>query len=102
MGSNRSEARFGALQYDLMKERASVLGNNGRQVVEALSALRAAPTQSAADAAAREKLVWAAAKCVWRYFVQREACGMRDHDGVTQEYAIPNEVLARVGAREPT
>jgi len=93
-----SEARFNALEYDLRKERASALGETGRQVQAALLALRNAPAD---DAALQHKLLWAAAKCVWRYFIQREACGMRDHDLVIEEYAIPKQVLARVGAREP-
>ena len=96
MSSHMRDARYNALQYDLMKERAAGLGHAGRQVQEALLAL-----QSAADEAARQKLIWAASKCVWRYFVQREACGMRDHDPVIAEYGIPQQVLARVGAREP-
>jgi hypothetical protein len=98
MSSHTRDARYNALQYDLMKERAAGLGHAGRQVQEALLALQNAP---AADDAKRLKLIWAASKCVWRYFVQREACGMRDHDPVIAEYGIPQQVLARVGAREP-
>lgn len=98
MSSHTRDARYNALQYDLMKERAAGLGHAGRQVQEALQALQNAP---AADNATRQKLIWAASKCVWRYFVQREACGMRDHDPVIAEYGIPQQVLARVGAREP-
>jgi hypothetical protein len=96
--SSRSEARFGALQYDLLKERAAGLGNAGRQVQDALLALQNAPK---GDAAAEQKLLYAAARCVWRYFVQREACGMREHETVIADYRIPKQVLARVGAREP-
>lgn len=93
-----TEARHNALEYDLRRERASALGNSGRAVQDALLALRNA---NADDAVLQHKLLYAAAKCVWRYFVQREACGMRDHDLVIEEYAIPKQVLARVGAREP-
>jgi hypothetical protein len=98
MGSHSRDAWLNALQYDLLKERAAQLGRAGREVQEALQALQNA---SSTDVAGRQKLVWAAARSVWRYFVQREACGLFDHDRVIAEYSIPQQVLARVGAHEP-
>lgn len=41
----------------------------------------------------------AAADAVHAYFIQREFCGLRRHDGVIREYGIPREVLVRLGAR---
>ena len=93
-----SDSSYKALEYELAKERASVLGHAGRQVQESLAALRNAPAD---DAALQQKLMYAAAHCVWRYFVHREACGMRDHEDAIVEYGIPKQVLARVGARLP-
>jgi hypothetical protein len=39
-----------------------------------------------------------AAQAVYAYFIQRELCGLRRHRDVIREYAIPDEVLARLGA----
>jgi hypothetical protein len=93
-----SQARHAALEYDLMKERAGALGRCGAAVQDSLRVLREA---AAPDAALQEKLLYAAAGCVHRYFIQREACGLREHTGVIAEYRIPQAVLARVGAKAP-
>jgi hypothetical protein len=39
-----------------------------------------------------------ASDAVWAFFIQREICGLRNGRDVIQRYAIPNEVLAKVGA----
>jgi hypothetical protein len=39
----------------------------------------------------------AAADAVWKYLVQREACGARRHDEAISTYGIPREVLMRLG-----
>ena len=44
--------------------------------------------------------VKAAARDVWKFFVQREACGMRDQRDAIRHYGIPPEVLGRLGAIE--
>jgi len=36
---------------------------------------------------------------VWRYFVQRECLGLRDHSMAIAEYAIPKQVIRLVGVR---
>ncbi len=52
-----------------------------------------------ADAQASDgALVRAAAQAAWAFFVQREACGLHDHDLPIAHYAIPPKVLAQVGA----
>ena len=38
-------------------------------------------------------------EAVYAYFIQREVCGFRRHDEIIREFAIPQEVLARLGAR---
>ncbi|WP_367718396.1 DUF6665 family protein [Nitratireductor sp. GISD-1A_MAKvit] len=40
-----------------------------------------------------------AADAVHHYFIQRELCGLRRHDDVIADLAIPPRVLARLGAR---
>jgi hypothetical protein len=94
----RSDAAFNLLEAEMLAETAASLGHHGRMVEQAMAALRACdPT---GDAEARLKLVKRAARNVWAYFVQREACGMRDHRQVIKDYGIPGEVLVRLGAVE--
>ncbi len=67
-------------------------------MVEAeLAALRAIPNEGEA----REAQVYRCAEAVWRYFVQREMSNLHDHAPVVEAYAIPREVLAKVGATRP-
>jgi len=64
-----------------------------------MAALRAF---DAAPGTAEERLILikAAARDVWKFFVQREACGMRDQRDAIRHYQIPQEVLVRLGAIE--
>jgi len=98
--ARRSDAAFNVLETDLMAEKASSLGHHGRLVEAAMEALRAFDAQPGGDAEDRLKLVKAAARHVWAYFVQRELCGLRDQKQIIKDYAIPGEVLARLGAIE--
>lgn len=97
--------RFGALvdrnavgsagfEAELVSERAAALGRAGRKVEAALAALNEADPGSD-----REALLKTAARAVWAFFVQREACGFRDQKGVIAHYGIPRAVLLRLGAR---
>jgi len=36
---------------------------------------------------------------VWSFFIQREACGLKDQRQVIADLAIPRAVLVRIGAR---
>jgi hypothetical protein len=82
------------LRYELMEEQAQSLGRSGRKVELALAALR----DHAGDGD-REPLVKAAADAVWGFLVQREVMGLRDRAAIVAQYAIPREVLNRIGAR---
>lgn len=92
----RLTSGFGPIETEVMGEKASSLGHYGRQVEIAIAALRAfeGPPEGR-DAALR-----AAARAVWKYFVQREACGIRNHKDAIQLYGIPGEVLVRLGAMD--
>jgi len=93
--SSWGETGLSVLTAEIAQERALALGRLGRDVEAALGRLRALdPT-----AAERRRFVAAAADAAWSFFVQREACGLFDHDQAIADYAIPREVLARVGAR---
>ncbi|MCR8724750.1 DUF6665 family protein [Frigidibacter sp. ROC022] len=77
------------LEHEMRAEQASALGHAGRRVEAALAALTDGDEARLGDAA----------EAVWRYFIQREACGLRDHRPVIRALGIPARVLARLGAR---
>jgi hypothetical protein len=88
-----------ALEYEIAREKAVSLGRLGRRLEAALAALQAF---DAADARARrggerEALLAEAGTLLWHFIVQREACGLSDGARVMQDYAVPNEVRARMG-----
>jgi hypothetical protein len=95
----RRDTGESVLQHQLTAEAAANLGRLGRQVQARLGELRAMGHD--VGAARREALLYACADAVWCYFVQREACGLANHDPVIEAYAIPREVLAKVGAAPP-
>ena len=86
-----------AVQGELVAEMAHTLGRNGRRVETALGRL-AAFEAAPGTPEEREALVRAAATAVWYFFIQREACGLRDHRPVIAQHQIPREVLRRLGA----
>lgn len=90
LGVETGEAVF---RYELMGEQAASLGRAGRKVEAALAALKAAEPET------RDAQVKAAADAVWAFLIQREIMGFRDRDRIVAEYAIPREVVARLGAR---
>lgn len=98
----RSQLRYdtGAdvLSAELMAEQANSLGRMGRSMEKALAALEQARANGV-DAAAIETLTRGAADAVWSFFVQREVLGMTNHKPVIAHYAIPKDVLNRLGGR---
>jgi hypothetical protein len=93
------KAGFTTIETEIVGEKASSLGQQGRAVETAMDALRAFDA-AGGDREERLVLVRAAAKAVWGYFVTRESCGMRDHREAIKLYGIPGEVLARLGVVE--
>ncbi|MDW6022292.1 DUF6665 family protein [Mesorhizobium sp. BAC0120] len=83
------------LEVEIAAEMASTLGRAGEKVERSLARLRA-QEPGAPD---RVALLKEATEAVYAYFIQRELCGMRRHHDVIREYAIPNEVLVRLGAK---
>ncbi len=96
--ARRSDAAFNVLQHEMLAEMASSLGHHARRVETAMAALRA--FDPAGDTGERLTLVKAAAREVWAFLVQREACGLRDQQQIIKDYDIPGEVLVRLGAME--
>lgn len=82
------------LGYEIMAEKAAALGKAGEKARAALVALKDGP----GEGGGRETLLMAAADAVQAYFIQRELCGFRRHDGIIREYEIPKAVLACLGA----
>jgi hypothetical protein len=81
---------------EMRSEQAANLGRLGREVETRLANLAAAgPDVSPED---RNLLLNAAADVVWRYFIQREVTGMKNHAHPIADYGIPAAVLARLGA----
>lgn len=81
------------LRYELLEEQAHSLGRMGRKVEVALAALRDHEGEG------RAAVLKAAADATWAFLVQREVMGLRDRQAVIVQYAIPREVLNRLGAR---
>jgi hypothetical protein len=86
---------LGFLDYEIAAEKASALGRAGRKVERMLATLRSFEGRPEE----RKALLRETAEAVYAYFIQRELCGMRRHQDVIREYAIPNEVLVRLGAK---
>jgi hypothetical protein len=92
----RNDFFFDPLEAEIVAEKAASLGHHGRQVEQAIAALKA--HEGTADE--RQELLRRAAHEVWAFFVQRELCGLRDQREVIRFYGIPQEVLVRLGAVE--
>ena len=90
-----AETGFDALGYEILAEKAAALGRTGERAEICLRRLK----QHEHGAESRTAMVREAAEAVYAWFIQRELCGIRRHDDVIREYAIPKEVLARLGAK---
>ena len=92
------------VQHEIAEEKADALGRAGRRLEQALEAFREHEQRAAAERrmqAKRERLLWDLAQRVESLVVQREACGLRDSRYVLAFYGVPQEAVARVGARRP-
>ncbi len=92
-GGVPGESGLSPLDLEIAGEKAAALGRAGDRVQASLLRLRQCD-----DAAERSKRLNEAASAVYAYFIQRELCGMRRHHDAIRDYAIPREVLARLGA----
>jgi hypothetical protein len=102
----RSHARKpgeSALGYEIAQEQAAALGRLGRTLETALAALdrHGSVGPEPAGLVARERLLRSAAYALWCFVIQREACGLRDQRLIVRDYAVPGEVLNRMGAFGP-
>ena len=88
-------------ERELLQEAAASLGDAGRRLEAALSALRDFEEAGKDDAQARAALVSKAGDMLWRYLVQREACGLRDSETIMRQYQVPAAVRRRMGIVGP-
>lgn len=97
------KAPAGALDYEIAQETAAALGRQGRALEAALRELTEFDRgpDASADPARRAALVATAARALWEFVVQREACGLRDSGTVMRMYKVPAEVRDRMGAFPP-
>lgn len=84
------------LEAEMMSEAAAALGRAGARAEAALA--RLADPEAMAEAG-RDVLLRHAADAVWSFFIQREACGLKDQRQVIADLGIPRAVLVRLGAR---
>ena len=77
------------IEEQLQAERASALGEAGRRLEAALSALSLGETEERLDEAAT---------AAWYYMIVRESMHMFDHEHAFGIYEVPARVIARVGA----
>ncbi len=91
----RGRTGLGVIDYEIVSEMASSLGAAGRKVEMLMQQLDGTDR----DSPDRVQLLKATTEAVHHYFIQRELCGLRRHNDVIREYRIPNEVLARLGAK---
>ena len=91
--------RFGALERELVGERANALGRIAASMEQALEELRQFDRDGVNDPAARAELVAVAAERVWFYVVQRESLGWYRHEEALRFYGVPAELILRMGPR---
>ena len=93
------ETGMNVLDHEIAQQKAQTLGDMGQQVEYALARLRSFEAGDApgSDPAAHDRLRDEAAEKVWALMIQRELCGLRHWDQVVKAYAIPREVLNRMG-----
>lgn len=85
----------GGIEAEIASEKAASLGRAGAAVATALARLR---DPKIVETEGHELLLKSAAQAVWMFFVQREACGLRDQAAVIRDLGIPRAVLVRIGA----
>lgn len=89
-----------AFAYEARQEAAAALGRIGKQLEEALEALKR-HDETPNPNRDREDLLQQAADRTQALIIQREAFGLYASRDVQKVYAIPPEVMARIGIVRP-
>lgn len=93
---NAADKSFDAFGYEIMAETASALGRIGRDLEQALEALRRHDATPGSNRD-RDELVQDAADKAWVLFIQRDHLGLKTDHHLLSTYDIPREVMLRVG-----
>jgi hypothetical protein len=93
------------LLHEIREDQAATMGRLARELrasVEALKGFEHRPSTATMSAERRRQkradLVDAAAYALWHFVVQLECSGFRTVDRLLEEYAVPAEVTAKMGA----
>jgi hypothetical protein len=96
------------LEYEIRQEQAATIGRLARELRDALDALDALDRRANSGNTAtdrrdprRARLVDAAADALLNFVVQRECSGFRGTAQVLDDYVVPAEVRAKMGAIRP-
>lgn len=96
------------LEYEIRQEQAATIGRLARELRDAIDALDAFDRRASSGKGRpssrdpqRARLVNAAAYALWSFVVQRECSGFRGTEQVLEDYAVPTEVRAKMGAIRP-
>ncbi|KGF67935.1 hypothetical protein LL06_19365 [Hoeflea sp. BAL378] len=89
-----------AFAYEARQEAASALGRIGKQLEEALAAIRR-HDETPNPNRSREDLLQDAADRVQALIIQREAFGLYASRDVQAFYGVPREVMLRIGIVRP-
>ena len=93
----RSRTGWDVLQHEILEEQAATISRLAEELRDALDALTAVDSR----APHRARLVDTAASALFNFIVQRECSGFRWTEQVLEDYAVPAEVRARMGAVRP-
>jgi hypothetical protein len=101
----RVRTGWDVLQHEIREEQAATIGRLARELRDALDALanfdrRASSGKTAASSRdpQRTRLVDAAAYALWTFVVQRDCSGFRFTEQILEDFAVPVEVRAKMGA----
>jgi uncharacterized protein DUF6665 len=104
----RVKTGLDVLEYELRQEQAATIGRLARELRDALDALHAFDDRASSGETPvdkrdpqRARLVDSAADALWNFVVQRECAGFRWTEELLQDYAVPAEVRAKMGAVRP-
>jgi hypothetical protein len=96
------------LEHEIREDQAATMGRLARELrasLEALNGFGNRPSTGTMAAGRRRQrradLVDAAAHALWNFVVQLECSGFRTIDRLLEEYAVPAEVRAKMGAIRP-
>ena len=82
------------LEYEIRQEQAATIGRLANDLHDVLAALKAANSHDPH----RARLVDAAAYALWNFVVQRDCSRLRWTEQLLDDYAVPGEVRAKMGA----